>query len=319
MRISGVTYVSKRTRKSKPVLLVIVYFILILFIIISLLSLYIASGIIHPERKVIEPFSSNIIPDYHDVAFFDIQKELTLKGWYFKAGNTGNTVIFAHGYGENRLQFDNKTLDMIKTYLGNNYNVLAFDFRNSGESEGNITTMGYSEVNDLLGAISYVKTLGAKNIILFGFSTGASSCLLACEKSSDITAVIADTPYMNIESFIDNSLYFKELNINLPEFIFEITTTKALELITHIDYSNLSEILSSVEMPPVMLIHASDDIIVPALNSTQFYSLISKNGNNKNYLWIAENAGHLESYNMYTTIYMQEILDFLQKTINNNE
>jgi uncharacterized protein len=318
MRISGVTYVSKKKRKSNSVILIFVYLILILFIIVSLLSLYMALGIIHPEKKAIEPFSSNIIPDYRDIAFFDIEKEITLKGWYFKAGNSKNTVIFAHGYGENRLQFGNKTPDMIKTYLQNNYNVLTFDFRNSGNSEGNITTMGYNEVNDLLGAIRYVKSsLGAENIILFGFSTGATSCLLTCEKSSDITAVIADTPYMNIESFVDDSLYMKELNLNLPEFIFKKTTSKALELITNINYSkyDVSNNLSSVKMPPVMLIHASDDTIVPVSGSSRFYSLISRNGNN-NIIWIVENSSHLESYNKYTDVYIQKTLDFIKNTIN---
>jgi pimeloyl-ACP methyl ester carboxylesterase len=319
MRISGITYVSsRRTRKSFPIFKILFSLVLLSVIIISLLSAFIAWDVINPPRKDVEPFSANIVPDYRDVAFFDMERKLTLKGWYFESGNSRNTVILAHGYGENRLQFDEKTADMIKSFLGNNFNVLTFDFRNSGDSEGDLTSFGYNETNDVLGAISYAKkALGAEKIVLAGFSTGASSCLIACTKSDDIHAVIADSPFMDLGSFIDDRLFLEKIKLRLPKFIFGKTTIMAADLLGHMksEEIDLNSILSDAVMPPVMLIHASNDELIPEASANKLFAALSKNSINQNELWITEDAGHTGSYMKNPTLYMQKVISFLDKAL----
>ena len=53
------------------------------------------------------------------------------------------------------------------------FDVLLVDFRAHGNSEGNTTTIGYREAEDLKLAYDWVTNRGEKNIYLWGTSMGA--------------------------------------------------------------------------------------------------------------------------------------------------
>lgn len=82
--------------------------------------------------------------------------------------------------------------------------MLLFDFRNSGESEGNLTTVGQLEVRDLLGAVDYVKSKPeiSRKVVLLGFSMGATASLLAGARDREVDAVIADAPLADMRSYL---------------------------------------------------------------------------------------------------------------------
>jgi len=140
MRITVLTYSRQKSHIIRKIILFIVLLALIFSVVVSAVSVIAGWKLIHPKRLNILDFSANIVPSYTDVSFKDINDEFELKGWYFNVTGSSKTVILAHGYGKNRLNFGENTIHLIKSLLDKGYNILAFDFRNSGESEGNKTT-----------------------------------------------------------------------------------------------------------------------------------------------------------------------------------
>ena len=73
---------------------------------------------------------------------------LGLAGWLVPAGAARGNVLFCHGHGRNRGQ----GLSLLPTLHRLGLNVLAFDFRGHGDSDGRTATFGRREVQDVLAA-----------------------------------------------------------------------------------------------------------------------------------------------------------------------
>ncbi len=128
---------------------------------------------------------------YENVSFTSERDGIPLIGWSIPAATSnGLTVIVAHGYKNNRLQDNVPVMSLIEKLSSKGYNFYMFDFRNSGESGGDQTTVGEYEQLDLLAAIRYVKEHRSDKIVLLGYSMGAATSLLAATQSPDVAAVI---------------------------------------------------------------------------------------------------------------------------------
>ncbi|MFZ5988620.1 MAG: alpha/beta hydrolase [Bacillota bacterium] len=306
MKITGITYIHRRGHKLRNMIVFILVFILIAAVTVAAISAYIGWKLTHPERLGIPVFSANIVPEYDSISFNDIKDEVTLKGWYFDVKGSKKTVILAHGYRKNRLQFGERTIDLIKSLLNEGYNVLTFDFRNSGESEGKVTSVGLYEKDDLLGAVQYIKSKGSEQIVLMGFSMGAASSILAASENKDIDAVIADS------SFSDLTRYLSEnLNVwsDLPKVPFNETTLIAMKIMTGVDTSKVcpEKVIHKISPRPVLLIHSKDDKTIPVKNSR----LLSKLSDGSVELWETSGVGHVGSYEGYTEEYTKRVISFL--------
>jgi len=312
MRISGITYVSRKTHKLRTFFIVIVLLALLASIIISAISAYIAWNILHPEKEAIKPFSSNIVPDYSNISISVGNNDITLSGWFFKKLDSDRTVILAHDYGKNRLQFEESTMNIVKGFLNNGYNVLTFDFRNSGKSGGSLTSMGVLEKDDLIAVINYTtKYHNSKHIVLMGFCTGATASILAGSKAENVDAIILDSPFADFDDYIN----YRAEKWHLPLKLFRYTIPKAVKILGNINTDEVSPMGAIINLSPrpVLFIHGKDDSSIPASNSMELYALYSKTNSNNTELWEVEGAGHLGSYNKNPETYMSRVLKFLDK------
>jgi len=246
--------------------MVIIILVLLASIALIGVSTYTGWMLTHPKRKALPVFTSNIVPEYRNISFKDIKDEINLKGWFFEVKGSNKTVILAHGYRQNRLQYGEDTFVLIKSLLNQGYNVLTFDFRNCGESEGKVTTVGIYEKNDLLGAVNYAKKLGSKQIVLMGFSMGAATSIVAAAQSQDVDAVIADSPFSDLEEYLNDNL---DAWSNLPSFPFNQTTFLTIKILEGVDPKEFSPraVIKDIAPRPVMLIHSKDDAYIPVSNS----------------------------------------------------
>lgn len=313
MRIGGITYAVRKTHKARNIILSIIILLLLLAILaIVIISGYHSWALLHPDKKPIDTFSSNIVPEYRDISFKGTDKTITLKGWLFQARNTNRAVIMIHSYGSNRLQFGVKTVDLIKEFLSNGYNVFTFDLRNSGESGGKDTTFGYCEKDDVLAAIAYMNKQGYKHITLLGFSTGASAGILAAADNTTVDAVIADSPYADLKDYLLDSL---NEWIHLPSIPFNRTVSFAMEVAGDIEAANASPItiLTANNPPNMLLIHGQNDTLIPVKNSIELYQKYSALNSSGSEFWRTEDAGHATSFEKYPKEYMERVFDFLDK------
>lgn len=312
MRISGVTYAARKTHRARNIILTVTILLLLAILTVVVVSGYKSWTLLHPEKKPIDTFSANIVPEYRDISFKGIDTSIILKGWLFQAKNSDRAVILVHSYGNNRLQFGIKTVDLIKEFLNKGYNVFTFDLRNSGESGGKDTTLGYTEKEDIQAAISYMNKQGSKHITLLGFSTGASASILAASESKSVDAVIADSPYADLQAYLSQSL---NRWTHLPSFPFNKTVSLAMEISGGIDTANTSpvNVLTAEKPPHLLLIHGQEDKLIPVENSIELYQKYSALNFSGAEFWRTEDDGNATGFEKYPKEYMSKVFAFLDK------
>ena len=79
------------------------------------------------------------------------------------------TVIIFHGYSGHK----SSMLDQAEAFKSLGYAVMLVDFMGSGGSEGNQTTLGVEEAEQVMTAFNYIKNKNNTPILLFGTSMGA--------------------------------------------------------------------------------------------------------------------------------------------------
>lgn len=121
-----------------------------------------------------------------------IQAEKTLEAWYVKADSSKGTVLLFHGYGGKK----SGMIDKSDEFLRMGYSTLLVDFRGSGGSEGNQSTIGYKEAEEVKACFDSMRKSGEQNIILFGTSMGAAAVMKAMnDYQLDAKAVVIECPF----------------------------------------------------------------------------------------------------------------------------
>lgn len=95
--------------------------------------------------------------------------------WECKTKSTKGTIILFHGYRGQK----SSMLDKESIFRNQGYNTLLVDFMGSGGSEGNQTTIGYTEAQQVKTCYDYLVEKGEQNIYLMGTSMGAVAIMKA--------------------------------------------------------------------------------------------------------------------------------------------
>jgi len=121
-----------------------------------------------------------------------LQSNKEIEAWEIKTEEPKGTVIIFHGFGGHK----STMLDKSDVFLDLGYNVLLVDFMGSGGSEGNQTTIGYFESDQVKSSYDYIKAKGEKNIILFGTSMGAAAIMKSIsDHKIEPSKIILECPF----------------------------------------------------------------------------------------------------------------------------
>lgn len=207
---------------------------------------------------------------------------LTLRAWWLPAGATAcGTVLFLHGNAEN-----------ISTHLASVYwlpsrgfNVLLFDYRGYGASEGSPSLAGLQQ--DIAAATRYLVAragVDADRLVLFGQSLGAAAALAYTARSryrQHIRALVADSAFASYRGIVREKLAsswltwpFQWLAAGVPD---EFSPIDAVDEIAPI---------------PLLLVHGEQDTIVPPAHSERLYAAARA----PKTLWLVERAGHIGAF-----------------------
>src|SRR5207248_1416848 len=86
------------------------------------------------------------------------------------------------------------------------FDVLAFDFRAHGESQGDHTTVGYDEARDVDAAVSFAAQRDPQNVALLGLSMGGAAGLNAAPDLPAVRAVVTDSAFATLDDIAANSI-----------------------------------------------------------------------------------------------------------------
>jgi uncharacterized protein len=185
---------------------------LLLFTVITLTLAVLATGtylsyqqaraLVYPP-EISLPAPPETFNGLQDVSFRTVDG-LRLSGWYIPpAAETGAVVLFVHGHAGNRGQFIAEA-DLI---INAGYGALLFDLRNSGDSDGDRTTMGLHEVRDVIAAFEFVSGQpGVQDVVLFGRSMGGATAIRAMPALPDARGLIVDTAYTSLNDVIGDGV-----------------------------------------------------------------------------------------------------------------
>ncbi len=316
MRLFPVAYAERKSVLPKNIFLAVIYILVLLIAAIAALSFFSAWRITHPIKVTTPQISSNIAPDYKNISFTVGESKEKVNGWFFPYSGSKKTVLMVHGYGKNRLQFEEQTFPLIASLNREGFNVMTFDLRGSGNSSGSISTFGRNETTDVLGAIKYLNQQSTEQIILMGFSTGASSCLSALTQTpyrDSIIGVIADSPYSNIDDYID---YIVKSSMWLPHIPFKPVVEFAVKKISKVDSSlDVISKVSSIIPTPILLIDGTQATPSTSDNTKLIYEVYKRKSPVQAHYWNSGSASYGESYLSAQDKYINQVVEFSNECV----
>ena len=199
-------------------------------------------------------------------------------------------AVLVHGWGGNRS--DEYIRETAPLYAEAGYGVLMLDLRGHGESGGKRRTLGYKEVRDVRGALSWLKGEGFDpgGVVLHGWSMGGATVVRSAP-GTGVAAVVEEAGYAELLPLLDDQL---PRSSGLPR-AFNLGAYLAAKLFLDFDpwavrpkedAARLRE-----ENIPFYIIHSTADGTVPYEHAKLF-----ARANPDAALWTLEGYEHVEAY-----------------------
>jgi dipeptidyl aminopeptidase/acylaminoacyl peptidase len=217
------------------------------------------------------------------VRTFQSTDGIELEAWDIGHVDAAATVVMFHGYATSKASL----LREAKAFHDMGYAVLPVDFRGSGGSSGNETTVGVYEAEDVRAAVDYVRSQKSEQpIVLYGQSMGSAATLRALSLYNlSPAAVIIECPFDCLLSTVQSRFYA----LGLPSFpsaqllVFWGGVQHNFNGFTH----NPVEYGKNVRCP-VLLLHGADD---PRVTRQQAEAVFANLAGPK-HLMMFEGVGH---------------------------
>jgi fermentation-respiration switch protein FrsA (DUF1100 family) len=298
----------KKKKKSKSLWAPILAAPFLFFLAPVSIGLYLTHPIPAKSKKTPKDYGL----EFEEIEFSSKIDQKKLSGWWIPSvSKSHKTVITAHGYMNERSMEGIEGLGLAKVLSKHGYNVLMFDFRNAGKSEGRTTGLGYFEKHDLYSAIDYsVQVKEQKKIALLGWSMGAATAIMAGCEHPAVSVIIADSPFSDLEPFLKENLSHWS---KLPNQLFTPIIYHSMRKLLKINPIEVSPIknVQNTKGKSFLFIHSKADEAIPYTESEKIFESVPT-GNNKE-LWLTENAPHINSLLLYKSEYVLRVLRFLNQ------
>ena len=288
---------------------VVLALLLVALLVCAGIAAFVGWKLTHPAARALDEYPQAYGLVHENVQFPSRTHDVTLQGWFLptKAEPANMTIILSHGYSGNRLEKGLPALSLVQSLVSAGYNVLMYDFRNSGESGGALTTVGFLEKQDLLGAIDWVRNHVPGRIGLIGFSMGATTSILAAAEDPGVSGVVADSPFHQLKPYLQDNL---SVWSRLPSFPFTRLILTILPRLTGIKPEEV-DALQAVDLVyprPILFIHSEDDQAIPYTSSEMMWQ---KHTDRFDW-WRTAQAPHVGSYSCQPQAYISRVIAFFQ-------
>jgi hypothetical protein len=241
--------------------------------------------------------------NYEAVAFQTTAPDkITLRGWWIPKNGSTKGMLLVHGKDGDRLQL----LSISKYLWDRGFNILVFDMRSHGLSDGQRITYGKLEQYDIIGAVNFIKNRGVPAIGAVGWSMGAASILLAMGETTEIKAAVLDSPYGDFGRLAQARLGY--LSAFYPGMLLACTFMCGTDL----GGIKPEAAFSRMDNRKILLIHGELDGTVPV---SEAYAIQKAGNANIAEAWLLPDVGHTNAYFRYTSEYLSKMLDFFEREL----
>jgi len=272
-------------------------------------GLFVADRLSAPSHQPQELTPTDVGLDYREVSIQSTDG-LELAGWWVPGKDPSRAVVLVPG-----IEGDKSDRHVAKTasvYAGAGYGVLMIDLRAQGGSEGERITMGYKEVRDVRGALSWLNERGFApgEVVLHGFSLGGATVLRVAPESG-VAGVVEESAYADLPLILRQQLPKVS---GLPSF-FTPSIFLMGKLFLGIDpwavrpEENAQRLCE--EGVRLLIIHSKDDEVVPFEHAERIRKACPEA-----VFWKIEGYRHVGAYSHPR--YRERLLNFL-RTLEANE
>jgi fermentation-respiration switch protein FrsA (DUF1100 family) len=206
-----------------------------------------------------------------------------LHAWFVPAPTARGTLLFSHGNAGNIAH----RLDSISLFHSLGLNVLIFDYRGYGESEGKPSEKGtYLDVQAAWDYLLEERRVPPEEIIIFGRSLGAA---IAAELASQhpSAGVILESAFTSV-----------------PDKAASLYPWLPVRLLSRYRYNTLDNVERITS--PLLVVHSREDDIIPYAHGEQ---LFAKASDPKQFLELR--GRHNDGYHVSRKIYVKTMQQFL--------
>ena len=249
------------------------------------------------------------LPEPHEVEFPSVTEGLTLRGSLYEGADSVDCgIVMAHGITENRANM----FKYASIFQDCGCDMLLYDHRGHGKSDGDQLSGSYFEGKDVLEAVKFLeneKGLSPKQIGLIGESWGAAAVLNAAAQNDQLAFTLADSPY---SSWNDAIVYRADKQFGSWVRAFIPGAYAWVEWRGDIDMDGASPENSASEIAiPTLLVHSSiDTITLPSHSLAIAAKLDPKWGKAEVLEW---NAWHAHNALARPQEYKNLVLDHFRK------
>lgn len=279
---------------------------------IILLSLYGFWQAIHPPKYITNLTPKDLGWEFEEVRLITSDK-VELAAWFVShsaeasAGkpSSDKVIILLHGYPA-----DKANLLQWAEFLHHDYNLFFLDFRYFGQSQGNLTTIGFHEQKDLTSALDYLTQRGQTKIGVMGFSLGGAVGILTAEKDQRIKAIISDSAFANLD-LMGYEFYRKLFVLKYP---LTALTKLWARIILGVDPSQVSPEKAAENLKiPILLIHSKADQTIPFENALRLQKALQNNPKAEFFFPESDTHGYLPP--TVLGVYQEKVLEFFKRNL----
>ncbi|MEM1507507.1 MAG: alpha/beta fold hydrolase [Candidatus Bathyarchaeia archaeon] len=222
-------------------------------------------------------------------------------------------IVMFHGFTGNRSEAHRLFVQIARGLSSYGFIVLRFDFRGSGDSDGDFEDMTLpEEVSDAERAVTFLlrqRNVDGERVGVIGLSMGGRVAAILASKDERIKFAVLYSPALSPlkERFLSlmNKEALRRLESGEP---IEVSSGWYLKkaFFETIDYVVPLDIMGKIRVP-ILIIHGDRDEVIPVEESVKAYERI-KGLNEKNELYIVKGGDHTFSKREHT-------LEVLKKTV----
>ncbi len=236
----------------------------------------------------------------YEAVTFSSRDGTRLRAWFLPAvGPAVATVLHFHGKSDNM----SGHLRFVDWLPAEGFNVLLFDYRGFGESEGHPSPRGVHQ--DALAALEYVRSRADLDpVLVFGQSLGGAIAIAAVAEagSADVRAVVTESTLSSYRLVVRDQIG----KMARASFL----RWPLSWLVVNNRYSP-DRVIDRLAPIPLLLIHGTDDEGIPIYHCHRFFSRARE----PKQMWVVEGGKHLDTFTVHGATYKPRLVDFFLQAL----
>jgi pimeloyl-ACP methyl ester carboxylesterase len=276
--------------------------LLVTFLVLGLLSVYTAHRILTGNGLI--PLT--VRPELYGLPFEPVSCRtsdgLTLKGWFVPAKTpSARTILFCHGWSANK----GEILRGTHALAAQGFNLLYFDFRCCGESEGELLSVGYLEARDFDAMVAFLRSFRPDDrYAVYGMSMGGMVVFSGAARHDCFDAAVIESTFRSHGEAVSRYLHFKS-GVPYYPLIPMIQFCLRVRLGGDVQLDSPESHAPNFKIPVLGVCGAEDRVAAPELTEALLARVPSPHE-----LWIVPGAGHAGCAQASGAVYTDRLARF---------